>query len=1013
MKWLIVIGIIVINCYSYTISPSIKYNKQNERKLYFNKYRSNYSKQASNIISLYKYTKSQKKSNLLLGNSWKSLGPNDFKSELKLNNGFGRVNCLAINPLDSNELWAGSAGGGLWIYSIKDSIWKINPDTDFMSIGISSIAFAPSNPNIVYLATGDSRGGDLFRGYSIGILKSIDNGKSFSLVSPLDKDEMIFIKKIIVNRSNPDEIFVASNKGLYYWNTVTDSSKLLIDSDYISDIEYNNLNSGIMYVSTANKGTNFVYKSIDSGKSFERIFQIYNSNRVELATLEYYPDYLFVLADCTKPDSSSQLFVSSNLGASFKSLLNQEASKDLIENQGSYNLTLFVNPKNINLIYVGGVPLFRSIDGGHNWEKISSNIHVDQHDMIIDNEGTIYLANDGGVYKSYNFGNTWESISKGLNITQFYCVAGHRYHPELIYAGSQDNGLIRFVPNDNFHILTGDATGINIVGNNYDKVFAVLNKGQLYYSDDYGHNFDGINLTYDIPEERTWKSPLYISQNADTIIIAFKNLWISTNMGKSWSALSDFSNINNDYITAMANISMNKAFIAKNKDLYLLNNKNISKISSFNAIISSILFNGKNLLVTFGNFDKDLKVISIDENFNIKNLTLNLPNIPISKIIYNDIDNSYYIASDLGVFKLDSVNNEWVNLTNNIGTPIVNDIDFNNITGKMYVATFGKGIWEFDFSNCKEQSISLNANDNDIYICENTNYELSHNQILSHSVNWSNGAIGDTINIHNEQIYFAYYIDSNNCLKYSNIVDLHHYKKSSIKLIALSKNPQCMGDSVYITAIADELDSCQFFWSNGAIGDTIAIYGPGDYFTISQNKYGCLDTSSIFKIYYVDKPNKPILTYLDNKIVIDNNFSEYSNYDIIWNINGIDTLFNSQSIVPIVEGVYYAKFQNMNYCQSISNKIIVHKEDLLFKISIYPTIVEDNLSIQYYCSDQSKINIKIYDIIGTELNSYSAIANKGVNIIDYDMSKYSQGIYIFAINNGNLHKIYKIIKIKS
>ena len=90
----------------------------------------------------------------------------------------------------------------------------------------------------------------------------------------------------------------------------------------------------------------------------------------------------------------------------------------------------------------------------------------------------------------------------------------------------------------------------------------------------------------------------------------------------------------------------------------------------------------------------------------------------------------------------------------------------------------------------------------------------------------------------------------------SNIVKLNHLRKSPVKLLGLSKNPQCDGEPVYITAIANELDSCKFIWSNGIVGDTLKLFQPGNYYTVSLNKFGCYDTSDVFDIYYEMKNNK-------------------------------------------------------------------------------------------------------------------------------------------------------------
>ncbi|HRP02746.1 MAG TPA: T9SS type A sorting domain-containing protein [Candidatus Kapabacteria bacterium] len=1013
MKWLIIIGIVIIS-YSSLSFNHFNYNqeKQQGRKLYFNKYRTNYTHQYLNIRELYNISKNKNNSEQFLSSSWKSLGPTDFNSEQTLNNGYGRINSLVINPLDSNELWAASAGGGLWIYSIRDSTWHIQTDTDFMSIGISSIAFSTTNPDYVYLATGDARGGELFRGYSIGILKSTDNGKNFSMISPIKTDEMIFIKKIIVSRTDKNILYVCSNKGLYYYNSRTDSSRLLIDDDYISDIEFHPLKPNIVYVSTANKGTNFIYKSIDSGKSFERTYQIYNSNRVELATTESQADYLFVLADGINQDTTSQLFISRDSGNSFKSLLDQNSSKKLIERQGSYNLTIFVHPSNYDLLFVGGVPLFRSLDGGESWTDISADLHVDQHDIIMSNDGTMYLANDGGVYRSFNYGNTWDNISTGLNITQFYCVSGHTIHPELVYAGAQDNGLMRLVPENNFHILTGDATGIQVDIERPNRIFAVLNNGQLFYSNNYGETFEGTNITNGIQENRTWISPLHLDSQSNRIIIGFSNLWESQNLGKSWSPLTNFDSLNNDFITSFALISQSQIIITKGNKIFLKSTDSLSHIASFPELISSCFYYNDAVYITFGAFDDTLKVIKLNKDLEIENLTYNLPNVPISKIILNTFDSCLYIASDIGVYRLNKSSSNWIHLTNNIGSPIVNDISFNQTTGKMYAATFGKGIWELDFNSCNYVDIKLNV-DNDFFVCENTNYKIEALNTNDRELMWSDGIYSKYNYTNEKQIYFSYYIDSLNCIHCSNIVRLNHFKTSNIKLIALSKNPQCKGEPIYITAITESLDSCKILWSNGFIGDTIKLENAGDYFAVSLNKYGCYDTSDIFRIYYSDYPPKPLFSYQNHTFKIVNDNEDLKGIDLIWNINGVDTLFGQNEFLALAEGNYCLKFVNKDYCISYSDTISLNQGDVDFDVHLYPSITKNIVTLQYYAPENKLLQLNIYDVNGRLINKVVQSTIQGLDDFQIDLTDYSQGLYIFEIIYDQSRNIFKVMKVQN
>ncbi|MFZ4478075.1 MAG: WD40/YVTN/BNR-like repeat-containing protein, partial [Saprospiraceae bacterium] len=105
--------------------------------------------------------------------TWSTMGPNSTSGGYA---GLGRVNAIAFHPTSSNTFWVGTPGGGLWKTVDGGVNWTTNTD-NLALLGVSGIAIAPSNPNIMYIATGDGDGADT---YSVGVLKSIDGGTTWS-----------------------------------------------------------------------------------------------------------------------------------------------------------------------------------------------------------------------------------------------------------------------------------------------------------------------------------------------------------------------------------------------------------------------------------------------------------------------------------------------------------------------------------------------------------------------------------------------------------------------------------------------------------------------------------------------------------------------------------------------------------------------------------------------------------------------------------------------------------------
>jgi len=147
-------------------------------------------------------------------NTWTPIGPFNRPGI----NGIGRVNVIAFHPTNTNILWAGTPAGGLWKSSDGGVNWITNSD-NFPNLGVSDIAIQSSNPNIMYIGTGDRDNMDT---YSYGLIKSTDGGNSWTLTSlPIGTQNLIH--RVLINPSNPNILLVATSNGLYtldIWNLI-------------------------------------------------------------------------------------------------------------------------------------------------------------------------------------------------------------------------------------------------------------------------------------------------------------------------------------------------------------------------------------------------------------------------------------------------------------------------------------------------------------------------------------------------------------------------------------------------------------------------------------------------------------------------------------------------------------------------------------------------------------------------------------------------------------------------
>ncbi|MDH4057971.1 MAG: glycosyl hydrolase, partial [Cyclobacteriaceae bacterium] len=221
---------------------------------------------------------------------------------------------------------------------------------------------------------------------------------------------------------------------------------------------------------------------------------------------------------------------------------------------GYYFAEMRVDPSNADNIYIYGVPLLKSKDGGVTWNHLDTlrgeqNIHVDHHALWINpNDGEhILLGNDGGLYASYDEGAYWQHINN-MPVGQFYTVNVDMETPYNVYGGLQDNGVqkgsSKSVPNISKHWeMVGGGDGMYVAADprNSKLVYWGFQFGN-YFRTEPG-KFARITPRNDIGEDAyrwNWRTPLLLSKhNPDIVYMAANKVFRSLNKGESWETISD------------------------------------------------------------------------------------------------------------------------------------------------------------------------------------------------------------------------------------------------------------------------------------------------------------------------------------------------------------------------------------------------------------------------------------------------------------------------------------------
>jgi hypothetical protein len=433
--------------------------------------------------------------------SWVERGPNNIG---------GRTRALMWDPNDitKKKVWAGGVSGGLWynndITNANTTWQKVNDFWD--NIAISSIAYDPSNSQIMYVGTGergtseetDNTGSSGTGGG--GIWKSVDGGQNWTRLSSTTPDYVNFtteagwreIFKIVVNSQG--EVFALNFIGVFKstdggttWAALSGTNAPPSGTvGMISDIELGT--DDILYVAEGTGSTPpIIYKSTDENTNAFTLITpagTFDNGRVEIAlapSTSGGSQVIYAVSANSGEEGVKFFLKSTNAGTNWQNMTvpvydDNGTEKHFVGTQGSYDLILGTHETNKDILYAAGVAYSVSINAGTSWlptlpySDLQGIMHVDNH-MFAARPGfpnEAIFGNDGGVYYAPNWGNSganypaFSKRNKGYNVTQFYSVDMNSIaNNGTIIAGAQDNGTLTVTSaygnvGSGFNINSGD-----------------------------------------------------------------------------------------------------------------------------------------------------------------------------------------------------------------------------------------------------------------------------------------------------------------------------------------------------------------------------------------------------------------------------------------------------------------------------------------------------------------------------------------------------------------------------
>lgn len=651
--------------------------------------------------------------------NWKSLGPDNWNS-YSYNPGAGRVNYVEVDPNDSSIIYVGVPSGGLWKSIDAGATWD-NLTDDLPILGVSAILVDPNNSDHLYIGTGD---GDGYDTYSIGILESFDGGVSWNPTGlSWNVTQFRVVRKIVMHPNSADTLWAATSSGLYFSGDagVTWTSSM---TGSIRDIELKPGDPSVVYACTDQ-----FFRSTNYGQSFSQVFTGLPSasqvNRMAIAVSEDDPSVVYGLFGAQSGSSFYGLYKSNNEGTSWAWQSNSPNifgyAIDGNDNSGIswYGMALEANPKDADQIFAGSVNVWKSSDGGKNWD-ISSHwvypsstgyTHADIHYLGF-HDDKLYCGSDGGVFSSLDTGDTWVDHSKDLRIMQFYRMSASATDPYIISGGAQDNGTnVRTADSNNLtwtHIMGADGMETIIHPNNPDIIYHTTQYGSLRKSTDGG--ISTSSCSQGIAESGAWVTPWVMHPtNPDIMYAGFESLYITYDGATTWSPLDPgFSAGTTIRALAVAPSDANYIYLAAGSTIRMTPDDGItwSNISTGlpNESITYIAISNsdpKRLWVTLSGYTGGEKVyFSPNGGQTWTNISGNLPNLPVNCIAYqNGTQGGLYVGTDVGIYYTNDTLGTWVDFSEGLPNVIVNELEIHYGINKIRAATFGRGMWESDLFN--------------------------------------------------------------------------------------------------------------------------------------------------------------------------------------------------------------------------------------------------------------------------------------------------------------------------
>ena len=653
-------------------------------------------------------------------------------------NGIGRVDRVTFHPTDPDIIYIGTPAGGLWKTIDGGTSWT-SLSSYISSLGISGIVVDHSNPDKIFILTGDgdSNTGGLVQdaGYmrlSVGVMVSENGGQDWRLLGQLSANSYVGYR-LVQSPQNANVMLATTSDGLYKTSDYGDTW-VQVNAGRHYDIEFKPGNPNKIY----STGYGKFYYSDDEGDTWNSDSQFDHdlcNGRVEIAVTPDNSSRIYLFAGPKVADNVfCGLFTSTDSGANFTRLSNSPNLLGAVgydADQSTYDLGVAASPINEDLVFVAGLIIWKSDDGGQSafWNSTTMQedggpwyVHCDIHDVAYNPlNNYLYAATDGGFYVSTDDGNTWDDLKDGICVTQPYHMDDYNENPDAVIVGSQDNGIKYKSQDTSYMSNIGAGDGFDVVINyaDEDKGYGIINRMVMRYSDFFSAPDQITSSTFfpQIEMHASDTSILYFSYErvrkyTSTTGTIDPNIFVSRGFGALKTCPS---NSNRIYSAGgswcfSTSVSMYRTDEDGNNSNRLSNNPGFPNDYPRITDIGVRPTNSNYVYATFAGYTDTTKVLYSTNSGDIwTNITYDLPNVP-ANCIEVDNSNNVYVGTDIGVYYLPSGATQWQYFNNNLPNVPVSDLSINQVHNQLLAATFGRGVWKSDLYAGCETNVVVNHN---------------------------------------------------------------------------------------------------------------------------------------------------------------------------------------------------------------------------------------------------------------------------------------------------------------